>query len=540
MATNPDLQRAVHAVARRQFDEADSLLSGILAAQPGNLQARWLFIRSLESRQRTASVLEQLRLLLMHVKKDLPAIDQIAGHLRQKRYPLDLVLRAYEDYLAHEPGSATAAFNLAFNLARDGQFEAAIDLYERSLELGISQPEEVHLNIANIHMDHLYDHDKARAHLEQALTLNPAYSAACYNLGNLSEQEGKRQEAGRYFEKCLQLDPSNESALARLADTRNFVGDDDPLLARLVATAKDSTNSDIQFAAGKAFEQLADFGTAWRHFSRGNRLDQPAMPAYQPKKTEADFNRIMTICDSKWLQQFEGSSTEPVFICGMFRSGSTLLEQMLASHPAFTAGGESQFFPRLVARQFPDYPEGLDGISTARLRAWRQEYVEQSAKLFGQSSRLTDKRPDNFLYLGLIKAILPSAKVIVTERDWRDVATSIYSVRLGQTQNYATSLQSIRHYIQQQTALVNHWETALGSDLRRVRYEDLVQHPERTMTGLLEWLGESWDERCLAFHELKNSVKTASVWQVREPLHGKSVGRWKNYQRYFVEAFGAE
>ncbi len=153
---------------------------------------------------------------------------------------------------------------------------------------------------------------------------------------------------------------------------------------------------------------------------------------------------------------------------------------------------------------------------------------------------MTDKRPDNFLYVGLIKAVLPSAKIVVTERDWRDVATSIYSVRLGPSQPYATSLEDISHYIGLQTKLVDHWEELLGSALMRVRYEDLVLDPERTVTGLLEWLGEDWDERCLAFHELKNSVKTASVWQVREPLHPKSIGRWKNYHQQFVGAFGAE
>ena len=128
----------------------------------------------------------------------------------------------------------------------------------------------------------------------------------------------------------------------------------------------------------------------------------------------------------------------------------------------------------------------------------------------------------------------------MTERDWRDVATSIYSVRLGASQPYATSLENIRHYIDLQTELIKHWETVLGFDLMRISYEDLVLQPKRALTGLLGWLGEDWDERCLSFHELKNSVKTASVWQVREPLHAKSISRWKNYHDQFADIFGAE
>ena len=194
----------------------------------------------------------------------------------------------------------------------------------------------------------------------------------------------------------------------------------------------------------------------------------------------------------------------------------------------------------MIAKEFPDYPQGLDNISTEELRDWQKQHSDQTQKLFGESSRLTDKRPDNFLYLGLIKAILPAAKFVVTERDWRDVATSIFSVRLGAGQSYATDLTNIRQYIELQTELINHWEAVLGPDLMRVRYEDLVLHPQSTLTDLLKSLGEDWDERCLSFHELKNSVKTASVWQVREPLHNKSIGRWKNYRQQFADAFGSE
>lgn len=540
MTSNPDLQQAMNAIRRLQYDEAIALLSQLLASQPSNRPARWMLVQSLESQQKTDSALEQLRLLLIHVKKDLAGIDQIAEHMRQRRYPLDYVLRAYKKYLVYEPRSAIATFNYAYNLAKDAQFEIAIKYYERALELGIAMPEEVHLNIANIYMDHLHTHDRAREHLEKALVLNPVYSSAYYNLGNLSEQEGNREEASENFEKSLQADPANESALARLADTQTFAELNDPLLTKLVATAQRSDNSDIQHALGKAYEQLGKFEMAWDHFSKANALDARILPAYDPARTEAAFDHIMSQCDSKWLSQFENVSSEAVFICGMFRSGSTLLEQMLASHPGFVAGGESEFFPRLIAREFPDYPRGLDDISIEALRGWQQQHSEQTKQLSGVSSRLTDKRPDNFLYIGLIKAILPGAKFLVTERDWRDVATSIYSVRLGANQSYSTGLKNIRHYIELQSELINHWEAVLGSDLMRVRYEDLVLQPQATLTDLLKSLGQDWDEACLSFHELKNSVKTASVWQVREPLHSKSIGRWQHYREQFVDVFGAE
>ena len=479
----------------------------------------------------------QIQSLFRQAGKNLTAIDQLANQLLQRRLPLKHALRAYKGFLASQPGSAIAAHNYAWYLGKDAQFEAAINMYQRALKLGIDAPEEVHLNIANIYMEQLRDHGQARIHLQKALAKNPGYAGAYFNLGNLEEQAGDRNAAALSFEQCLKIDPGNESALARLADTHRFVEEDDPLLAKLITAVKSGNNSDLQFALGKAYEQLGDFEVAWRHFSSGNTLDQRAFPPYRQDHTEIVFRQIMSQCNREWLSRFEGSSHDPVFICGMFRTGSTLLEQVLAAHPSFTAGGESEFFPRLVAREFPAYPRGLDSMNSGKLRSWKKAHKEQSKKLLGKSTRLTDKRPDNFLYIGLIKAVLPSAKFIVTERDWRDVATSIFSTRLGAGQNYATSLKNIRHYIGLQTELVDHWQSVLGPDLERVRYEDLVSEPRDTVSDVLQGLGEAWGERCLNFHKLKNTVQTASVWQVREPFHTKSIGRWRNYKSQFEDIF---
>jgi len=250
----------------------------------------------------------------------------------------------------------------------------------------------------------------------------------------------------------------------------------------------------------------------------------------------------MSQCGREWFEKMQDSHAggDPVFICGMFRTGSTLLEQVLAAHPRFTAGGEREFFPRLVQKEFHDFPEGLEQITVEELQTWRAQSESQSTRITGASTRLTDKRPDNFLYVGLIKAIVPAAIFIVTERDWRDVALSIFSTRLGATQTYATDLADIHHYIGLQKRLVDHWALFLGDDLVRVTYEDLVGQPRATLGGVLNKLGEDWDERCLAFEKLDTMVKTASVWQVREPLHSRSIGRWQNYRPYFEEVFGAD
>lgn len=482
--------------------------------------------------------LDRLHTFLQEKGKHLPAIDQAAQFLQQKSYPLDKALDAYAAFLVLNPGSANAAFNFAWYLHKDGQFERAITMYSRAIELGVGQPEEAHLNIANIYMDHLGEHEKARESLKQALTLNPRYVGAYHNLGNLAEQLGEREQAESFFETCLEIDPQNESALARLADAHKFLQQDDPLLARLVAKGRTSTNVDLHFALGTAFNQLGEYELAWRHFSKANSLDRKALPPYNREQAEALFDRIVSQCNADWLGRLDGDSHEPVFICGMFRTGSTLLEQVLAAHPGFTAGGESEFIPRLVLREFHDFPNGLAEVTPDEFQSWKESHWKYASSITGKNTRLTDKRPDNFLYAGLIKAFLPSSRFVVTERDWRDVALSIFSNRLGPGQNYSTSLADIHHYIGLQKKLVDHWAYLLGDDLVRIRYEDMVRQPGETIAHLLQVLGEEWDERCLAFNTLDNAVKTASVWQVREPLHSRSIGRWKNYRSHFVETFG--
>ena len=538
MTPDPTLQQALSAIRRQQYAEATELLTTLLKRQPGNLDARWLLVKTLESSAKSQGAQDQLRQLLLHAKKNLPVIDQVAAHVRQRGYPLKHALAAYDKYIESKPGSATAAFNYAYNLVRDGQFEKAVEVYKRALKCGIDAPEEVHLNIANIYMDHLHASELAQAHLQKAIQLNPAYASAYYNLGNLSEQLGDRPAASACFEKTIQLDPGNDTALARLADTKVFSDQDDPLLTQLESRAQGSRNSDLHIALGKAYEQVGRFDLAWQHFSVANAQDRKRNPAYSRKKTEAMFAGLKEKYSDAAVLHGDDSANAPVFIAGMFRSGSTLLEQVLASHSRFVAGGESEFFPRLVAREFPGYPQGLDSIPESKLRAWRKSYKEHARKIAGPSQRLTDKRPDNFLYAGIIKTVVPSARFVFTDRDWRDIATSIYSVRLGHSQPYATRLDDIRHYIELQSDLVQFWVELLGRDLRVVRYEHLVQQPQDTVSGLLQWLGEPWEESCLSFHELRNSVRTASVWQVREPLHSNSVGRWRNYQQPFTDAFG--
>lgn len=520
--------------------DARAILLPQLAAHPGDPALLRALAAASAALGDVEATIGYLGRLAQRVQRPLPVLDELARYcLAHGR--ADFAVDAYVRHIASHPGSPVAHFNCAWYATRAGRHELAVEHYARALALGIGRPEEVHLNIANVCSGALHDDARARAHLEQALSLEPRYAAAWFNLGNLAEQQGHRDEARRCFEHCLQLEPGNVVALARLADAADFGAQSEPALyGRLAEAGRLSQDPDLHFALGRACEQRGEYRAAWRHFEVANARDRRDFPRYDPPAWERGVDRIIDTCTPLWLARLQQpGELAPVFICGMFRSGSTLVEQVLAAHPAFTPAGEREFVPRLVAQALPDHPRGLESLTPGALRPWASAYAAEAARLFGRDARFTDKRPDNFLYLGLIKAMFPRARIVVTLRDWRDVATSVFATRLGPSASYSTDLAHIRHYITQHDRLVEHWRGLFGGDLVTVQYESLVAEPRPTIEGLLAALGERWDERCLSFHELRNPVRTASVWQVRQPLYAGSVGRWRRFEEPFAATFGA-
>lgn len=243
------------------------------------------------------------------------------------------------------------------------------------------------------------------------------------------------------------------------------------------------------------------------------------------------FDRLIESFDSDRVDQAATESTAaPISICGMLRSGSTLSQQMLASHSAVTAGGEIVFLPWLIGRELAPYPQGARNASGEQLRRVRDEYLLRVREQFPYYENITGKRPDNFLHLGIIKALFPAARVIHTRRNMLDSSLSLYFQQLGRALSYATGLDSAAHYYQQQERLMAHRSSCFGADIFAVDYEELVESPEPMMRRLMKFLGLEWDARILKFQQTDTLVRTASLWQVREELHSRSSGRWRNYE----------
>ena len=189
-----------------------------------------------------------------------------------------------------------------------------------------------------------------------------------------------------------------------------------------------------------------------------------------------------------------------------------------------------------MTQRLQPFPQRLEQISAAELDSVAREYDARIREMFPGNRPVTDKRPDNFLRLGVIRAMFPRAKIVYTKRSRADVCLSVYFQQLGPNLRYATDLDAVAHYYDQHERLMAHWSQLAGDNIHCVDYDRLVQEPEPEIRTLLEFLGLPWDEACLEFHRSKTLVKTASVWQVRERLHTRSSGRWENYRNFVDKA----
>lgn len=461
-------------------------------------------------------------------------------------------INIFRQVLAEHPGASEGWYELGYLLKAEGQFEEALVAYGKALELGISRPEEVHLNRAVIYSDHLRRDADAERELQAALTLAPTYVPALLNRGNLHEERGERTQALACYDSVLPAvgvgeDPHRDlrfEALARSMKLRPPNEVDDPLFARMrEATATPSGNvarANLLFAIGQSHERLEQFDLAFDAFAKANRwLRRHYGRSYDRDHMSRLVDSLIQAFPSSGRDDTSVSNTQdshaaaPLFICGMFRSGSTLLEQVLAAHPQVTAGGELNWLRRLATTRLAPFPESMALSSPARDAALAQEYLAHLATLFPDGivgTYITDKRPDNFLLIGLIKRLFPAAKIIHTCRHPLDIGLSVFQHHLDlQVAGYASDLGDIGHYYGQSQRLMAHWHSLYPDSIFDFDYDTFVRAPKPSLEPLLNFLGLDWDDSCLEFHQLGNTVKTASYWQIRQPLSTRASGRWRNY-----------
>jgi Flp pilus assembly protein TadD len=450
----------------------------------------------------------------------------------------------YDRILALAPRFSEVHNNRGLALAELGMFEQAEQAYRRADEIRPHNPETL-CNWGTV-LTQLDRHDEAEEKVRCAIAANPRFAGAYNNLGLILKERGRMIEARLAFEQAIRLSPRSTSYYDNLAALRTFASGD-PHLAALEAMAADGAalpavdRIHLHFALAKAYEHLGDWEQAFRQLLTANALKR-AQVAYDEADTLAQMNRARELFTSKFVTDRRGfglPSTLPVFIVGMPRSGTTLIEQILASHPQIFGGGETSLFEQSAnaVREFlPHAPPLFDmapALSAEHFRRLGSRYVEALSRRAPAALRITDKMPANFLFVGLIHLALPNAAIIHAVRDPVDTCVSCFAVHFTRGQTHTYDLAELGRYYRHYQALMTHWHRVLPPGrILDVHYEELVGDVEKAARGILAHCGLGWDERCLAFYRTERAVRTASAVQVRRPIYTGSIGRWRRFERF--------
>ncbi len=454
-------------------------------------------------------------------------------------------MAAYQQLLALDPSLADAWFNLAYLQQQARRFDEALDSYAKVIEFRGAAPEEAHLNRAVILAERLARPLEAEAELRAALRLKPDHLPALLNLGNVLEHRGQASAARAVYERALALDRHHALALSRLAGLHRPVDAGDPILDRLRAALRRpglgaTEAADLGFALGAALDAIGAYDEAFAAYQAANAASRASAGPERGRYDRTGHERLVTDMVRAFERPLAPTALgeprpAPIFICGMFRSGSTLVETILGRHPQVEPGGELDLLPAVARTVLGQLLRDRIAPDAAAIDRLRQSYLQGLARLFPSAPRVTDKRPDNFLYIGLIKALFPDAKIIHTRRAPLDNGLSVYFLHLGHTRPWATSLSDIGHWYRQYERLMAHWRALFPQDIVDVDYDELVVRPREVVAGVLAACGLDWDEACLAFERADAVVRTASAWQVRQPLYTRSSGRWRHYEKHLDE-----
>ena len=505
--TDPQRARIEAATAALLADErrkAEQLFRAILQEDPSHVAALCGLAavslaadRALDAERLLRHALKQSTYVPLAYRGLGPALMQV-GRLKEA----EAVVRHLEKIEPENPQTWVTMAGVAIRLMRQ---EEALEAYERAARL---KPDEVGLRMS---------------------------------VGHVQKTLGRRGDSEASYKAALQMDPGRGEAYWSLADLKNYSFSDAEIAAmhRLLANDKrqPSNEAQLHFALGRAYEQRQQYAGAFTHYAAGNALRRRDAP-FDIEGFERRCARIRSVFSAEFFAARAGSGESnpaPIFIVGLPRSGSTLIEQILASHSRVEGTMELPNILNIVA-ELDDmapgrdaYPEAVAAVAPGRLTALGARYLEETVALRSGRERFTDKLPNNFSHVGLIHAILPRATIIDARRHPMDACFSTFKQHFAEGQTFSYDLETLGRYYRSYLSLMDHWDAVLPGKLLRVQYEELVRDPEAGIRRLLAHCGLEFEPSCLSFHETRRSVRTASAEQVRQPLYTSGVGYWRHF-----------
>jgi tetratricopeptide (TPR) repeat protein len=550
----------------RRYPDMETRARELVTAHPQSGFAWKALSVSLELQGKDA--LQPLEKAAQLLPEDAEAHNNLGTALRRVGR-LDGAVASYRRALEIKPDIAEVYNNLGNVLRDGGQFDDAIAAFRRALDLKPNFAKS-HNNLGNTLQD-LGRLDDAAASYGRAIAFEPDYAEAHNNLGISLRQQSRAAEAELSCRRALGIDPNFPAAIRLLADLysdRGQFAEAEALFRRAISMEPDSpeawagipglrrmTSSDadwlaeaqriagrnlairqeiqLRFAIGKYFDDVGDFEQAFVNYQRANDLTKMQRPGHDRQRVTHGIDLIVHSHGQDWLNRARISnvSERPLFIVGMPRSGTTLAEQILASHAEAFGAGELPFWNTAASTHAASRLNGE--IDASAIPALADSYLKLLDGLSSTARRVVDKMPGNYLHLGLIHAALPNARIIHMRRNPIDTCLSIYFQNFGVVHSYANDLEDLAHYYTEYLRVMDHWRRTLPVDaILDVPYEGLVDDPEAWSRKMLEFVGLPWDPACMEFHRTSRTVSTFSKWQARQKISKSSVERWRNYEKF--------
>lgn len=485
-------------------------------------------------------------------------------------------MNLYQDLVKLKPRHADALNNLGATLCKLGHYQEAEGYFRQAIEIRPTYP-EAHSNLGNVRRWKGYFTQSevslrralklkpayvdarnnlgltlivqgrlsdAKANFEKVLKVAPRHAGALHGMGQVAQMEGRFDQAVSLFKRALEVDPNMPGAYAALAGMRKMTSADGAWLERAEEIAASGIapveEADVRFAIGKYCDDVGDFKRAFQSYKRANELLRAIAENYERDVRSRFVDDLIGAYSRDTIAQVGNgisASKQPIFVLGMPRSGTSLTEQIIASHPDVKGAGEVAFWSDALREHETDLRQGLLGEPIRKKLA--DAYLRALVGDSGDAPRIVDKTPVNADYLGVIHSVFPNARIIYMQRDPIDTCLSCYFQQLSPGHNFTMDLSDLAHYYRQHERLMAHWRAVLppGSILA-VPYEELVADQETWTRKILDFVNLEWDERCLDFHKTERDVATASYWQVRQRIYHSSVERWRNYEKFIGPLMG--
>lgn len=475
----------------------------------------------------------------------LAKILEDADHVHEADIQYHFTCSKYPDYLE--------AF-LAYGdlLFKKRYYDQAFECYSRAHQISMNDP-DILIKIGNTYLN-INDTDNAIRTFESARQIDPKCLSSLTGLTQAYQEAGKLDSALDTCNQIIAIDENQPHGFLLKSTVRKSKADDG-LAERLLSFLNrddldESMKISINHALGKIYDDQHKYEQAFTHYATANQLKQTSDP-YNANKTKSLFDNLIEVFNADYFNQhqdIDNNNIAPIFIIGMPRSGTTLTEQIISSHPEVSAAGEVRYWSDVV-RAMPyvlkselEYPHCLKQISPDYIKNITDNYISTLERItgsHGEAKHYTDKMPHNFLNIGLIASMFPKAKIIHTVRDPLDTCLSIYFQNFSDSHSYAYDLSNLGNYYKQYERLMQHWDSVLPNRIFKINYADLVSDPTYWTERLISHLNLDWNDACLTPHKLERTVRTASHWQVRQPIYKTSIQRWKNYENYIQPLINA-